>query len=140
MECWSSAPKESSTKKWATRHAMTHTTQKTTHDTKKDLSGLGLDPQIVIETGENWLSFALGSSQFLKYLQRNFQNLTFTMMLLHNLVKKKLPPLKVKLLWVTLSLQTQITKHKSSYCSKKLQYHYYTNYKKNSLLIFPKSH
>jgi len=43
-------------------------------------------------------SFALGSSQFLKYLQGNLQNLTVTTMLLQNLVKKKLPPLKVKLL------------------------------------------
>ena len=65
-----------------------------THDAKNELLGLGLDPRIVVKTGENWLSFALGSSQFLKFLQGNFQNLTFTMVLLHNLVKKRYPPSK----------------------------------------------
>ena len=59
---------------------------------KNELSGLGLDPRIVVETGENWLSFALSSSQFLKYLQGNFQNLNFTIVLLHNLLKKITPP------------------------------------------------
>ena len=73
MECWSSAPKESSTENWANHHAMTHDTKKMTHDAKNDLSGLGFDPWIVVETREKWLSFALGSSQFLKYLQGNFK-------------------------------------------------------------------
>ena len=40
---------------------------------KNDLSGLGLDPRIVVEEGEKWLRFALGSSQ----IPGNFQNFTF---------------------------------------------------------------
>jgi len=38
---------------------------------KNDLSRLGLDLRIVVGIGEKSLSFALGSSEFLKYLQRN---------------------------------------------------------------------
>ena len=57
-----------------------HDTRHTKNDTrrkKNDLSGLGLDPRIVVETGEKRLSFALHSSQFLKYLQGNFQKIDF---------------------------------------------------------------
>jgi hypothetical protein len=43
------------------------------HHTKNDLSELGLEPRIVIETREKWLSFALGFSQ----IPGNFQNFTF---------------------------------------------------------------
>ena len=46
---------------------MKRATQKMTHARQRenDLSGLGLDPRIVVEKGEKPVRFALGSSQFL---------------------------------------------------------------------------
>ena len=79
-----------------------------TRHTKNDLWGLGLDPRVVVETRENSLSFALGSSQFLKYLQGKFQNLTFTMMLLQNLLTKNVTPPQSK---ITLS-HTYLSRNK----------------------------
>jgi len=44
-----------------------------THHIKNNLSGLGLDACIFVETREKLLSFVLGSSQ----IPGNFQNFTF---------------------------------------------------------------
>ena len=112
----------------------------TTHDAKNKLSGLVLDPRIVVETGENWLSFALGSSQVLECLQGNFQNLIFTIVLLHKLVKKNLPPPQSK---NTLSHYHSINKlqNKNSLLLQKittllsLQKKYYYNILHKNLLI-----
>ena len=49
------------------QHNMQHTMK------KNDLSGLGLDPSIVVETGEKLLSFALGSVNFSNIYKVTFE-------------------------------------------------------------------
>ena len=135
MECWSSAPKESSTKNWAIRHTK-HTMQKRHMPRKKQSIGAWPWPSYSCSKKEknDWaLHLALVNFSLSVYNEifAKFDN-AFTNLFLK---KNSTPPQSKRILWVTnhdpyfskikiknsiFSLITPITK------------------KKKSILIFPK--